>query len=178
MHEPVQVALIYGSVREHRFCDTIAHWAADRIWSDGGFRLDFIDPRAAEDHALIARRADAFIVVTPEYHHSYPGPLKTLIDSLFAEWQGKPVGFVSYGGLSGGLRAVEHLRAVFAELRAIGIRDGVSFANAQSLFDDMGDLVAPDAAGQAMTRLLAQLGWWGRLLRAARRASAYEEIVA
>ncbi len=68
-----------------------------------------------------------FVVVTPEYNHSFPGPLKAAIDRHVTPWQAKPVGFVSYGGISGGLRAVEHLRQVFAELHAVTVRETVSF---------------------------------------------------
>ena len=68
-------------------------------------------------------RADAFVVVTPEYNHSYPASLKQAIDVLNAPWRRKPVAFVSYGGLSGGLRAVEHLRQVFAGTRHHHPRD-------------------------------------------------------
>jgi hypothetical protein len=71
--------------------------------------------------------ADAFVVVTPEYNHSYPASLKHAIDMAHGEWNTKPVAFVSYGGISGGLRAVEALRLVFAELHATTIRDTVSF---------------------------------------------------
>ncbi len=69
-------------------------------------------------------RADAFVVVTPEYNHAYPAVLKFMIDCAYAEWQAKPVAFVSYGGISGGLRAVEQLRLVFAELHADAARHG------------------------------------------------------
>lgn len=54
--------------------------------------------------------ADAFVVVTPEYNHSFPAPLKAMIDGHVVQWRAKPVAFVSYGGISGGLRAVEHTR--------------------------------------------------------------------
>ncbi len=69
--------------------------------------------------------ADAFLVVTPEYNHGYPAALKELIDSVYEPWHAKPVAFVSYGGASGGIRAVEQLRQVFAELHAVTLRDGV-----------------------------------------------------
>jgi NAD(P)H-dependent FMN reductase len=62
---------------------------------------------------------DAFVFVTPEYNRSMPGSLKTAIDFLYAEWLGKSAGFVSYG-IEGGVRAIEHLRAV---MTAIGIAD-------------------------------------------------------
>jgi NAD(P)H-dependent FMN reductase len=180
MPDPIQLALTYGSVREGRFCDTLVHWAAHRIARDRQFALDIIDPRA-DDAASVRRRigaADAFVIVTPEYNHSYPAALKALIDGLYAEWQAKPVAFISYGGISGGLRAVEHLRGVFAELHAVGIRDSVSFANASEQFDGEGRLRHPERFERAMAAMLAHLGWWARALRAARAANAYAEIAA
>ena len=101
-----------------------------------------------------------------------------IIDSLSREWWFKPVGFVSYGGISGGLRAVEHLRGVFAELNAVAIRDCVSFANASDQFDAQGCPVDPEAASRAMARMLAGLGWWARALRAARRAEQCSGVAA
>ncbi|MFD7968812.1 NADPH-dependent FMN reductase, partial [Streptomyces clavifer] len=128
---------------------------------------------AAEPPSGRLARADAFVVLTPEYNHSYPAPLKELIDGHFAEWQAKPVAFVSYGGISGGLRAVEHLRQVFAELHAVSVRDTVSFHNAGALFDDRGRLGDPAAADAAVKTMLDQLVWWGRALREARNLRPY-----
>jgi NAD(P)H-dependent FMN reductase len=71
--------------------------------------------------------ADAFVVVTPKYNHNFPAPLKNAIDWRYNKWRAKPVGFVSYGGMGGGLRAVEQLRQVFAELHAVTVRDAVNF---------------------------------------------------
>ena len=186
MNSQIHVALVYGSTREGRFCDTVANWAAERIVRSGAFALDLIDPAAPElassqaDGAAIPTsfrrrigRADAIVIVTPEYNHGYPAPLKALIDSVNAEWQAKPVAFVSYGGISGGLRAVEQLRLVFAEVHAVAIRDSVSFANAWSQFGAAGELVAPEAANAAMSTMLARLSWWALALRGAREASAY-----
>lgn len=190
MNRKINVALVYGSTRAGRFCDTVANWAAGRIVSSGAYALDLIDPAAPEpaaswtDGVGIAAlkrrigRADAMVVVTPEYNHGYPAPLKSLIDSVNAEWQAKPVAFVSYGGISGGLRAVEQLRLVFAEVHAVGIRDSVSFANAWGQFDAAGQLVAPDAANAAMSTMLARLSWWALALRSAREARDYASAAA
>jgi NAD(P)H-dependent FMN reductase len=86
------------------------------------------------------------------------------------------VACVSYGGISGGLRAIEQLRLVFAEVHAMVIRDSVSFANARTRFDPAGGLHEPEAPRAAMALLLRQLQWWALALRAARGASPYGEI--
>jgi NAD(P)H-dependent FMN reductase len=183
----LRVAILYGSTREGRLCDRIADWIAAEVARQHGFAIDRIDPLLLElpprherndgdaVKALRARigAADAFVVVTPEYNHGYPAALKQLIDSVSGEWQAKPVAFVSYGGVSGGLRAVEQLRQVFAELHAVTIRDGVSFSNVWHSIGTTGQLDASDAARDAAARMLAQLRWWARTLRDARAASSY-----
>ncbi|WP_222842026.1 NADPH-dependent FMN reductase [Cystobacter ferrugineus] len=183
----MKVALIYGSTREGRFCDTVARWAAAEIARQGTFTLEVVDPAAlalpgrheqqagAEVLALHERlaRADAFIVVTPEYNHGYPAALKFLIDAIHTPWQARPVAFVSYGGISGGLRAVEQLRQVFAELHAVTIRDCVSFTNAWQQFDEAGEPREPERVRKAMDLLLTRLGWWAKALRDAREAIPY-----
>jgi NAD(P)H-dependent FMN reductase len=99
--------------------------------------------------------------------------LKALIDSAGAEWQAKPVAFVSYGGISGGLRAVEQLRLVFAELHAVTVRDSVSFPSAWEQFDELGALTNPERADKSMETLLARLNWWAVALREARSNAPY-----
>lgn len=112
-------------------------------------------------------------MVTPEYNHSYPGPLKHAIDSLGKQWHAKPIGFVSYGGMSGGLRAVEALRVVFAELHAVTIRNTVSLHSARAQFDEHGAPRDPAGVNTAASALLDQLVWWARALRAARATRPY-----
>lgn len=175
----IRVGLIYGSTRKGRFCDKVAGWAAEQIVANGDFVLDRIDPAhdgGGRQTATIGEQigeAEAFIVVTPEYNHGYPAPLKSLIDSVGAEWHAKPVAFVSYGGVSGGLRAVEQLRLVFAELHAVTIRDSVSFAGAWEQFDEDGKLLQPERPRRSMTAMLNRLHWWAVALRAARSAAPY-----
>src|SRR5262245_23889577 len=126
----LNLAIIIGSTREGRFGDTVGRWFAAEAADHGAFSIDLIDlmhvdlppthrakpaPEADAYRARLAA-ADAFAIVTPEYNHSYPAALKHAIDQAYAEWMAKPVGFVSYGGSTGGVRAVEHLRHVFVEL--------------------------------------------------------------
>ena len=188
---PLKLAVILGSNREGRFGPVIADWLLSRAAGRRDFTVDLVDlaetelptalsykPSAAV-RAELARvtpklaDADAFVVLTPEYNHSFPAALKSLIDWHFGEWRAKPVAFVSYGGISGGLRAVEQLRQVFAEMHAVTVRDTVSFHNAGAHFDDEGnhrDPAAPDAAAKGM---LDQLAWWGNALRSAKSVRPY-----
>lgn len=194
MHQKVdtriRLALIYGSSREGRFCDKVAGWAISQIEGDGPFDLAVVDPGdidlpprhvsgkhpALEELRQVIDWADGFVVVTPEYNRGYPAILKFLIDAVGPEWRGKPVGFVSYGGISGGLRAVEQLRLVFGELHAAPIRDGVAFADVWSRFDAEGGLLNADRTEQAMATMLAQLHWWASALRTARRSVPYGQF--
>lgn len=177
MDNRLRIALIYGSTREGRLCDTIIDWTASQLERLSDFRLDLIDP--AEPGPLGERldSADGFIVVTPEYNHGYPAPLKALIDSAGGQWRAKPVGFVSYGGISGGSRAVEQLRQVFAELHAVTLRDSVAFINAWEQFEE-GTLREPARAERSMQRMFAHLHWWATALHRARAQSPYGEVAA
>ncbi|MDF3293355.1 NADPH-dependent FMN reductase [Streptomyces silvisoli] len=108
-----------------------------------------------------SRGLDAFVVVTPEYNHGFPAVLKNRIDWHYAEWRTKPVGFVSYSGVCGGLRAAEQLRQVSRELHAVAIRDVVSLHNASQQFDEAGALTDPAGPSAAAESLLDQLSGVG-----------------
>jgi NAD(P)H-dependent FMN reductase len=180
----LQLAIIIGSTREGRWGDKVAHWFADEARRRADLLVDVVDLAEVDIPAVLAMRhtpevqayaeridrADAFVVVTPEYNHSYPASLKQAIDVLNAPWRRKPVAFVSYGGLSGGLRAVEHLRQVFAELHATTIRETVSLHRHPLLFDESGALVEPSGPTEAAKVMLDDLVWWASALRTARDA--------
>jgi NAD(P)H-dependent FMN reductase len=192
--KPFRLVVIVGSVREGRLGPTVTRWFARQAEQREDLNVDVIDlaeihlpmvlPRIGSEPAPDAVRAmadltprlaaaDAFVVVTPEYNHSFPAALKNAIDSHNQEWHAKPVGFVSYGGMSGGLRAVEQLRPVFAELHAVTVRDTVSFHGARSQFDDEGNPINPAGSNAAAKGLLDQLTWWAWALREARTARPY-----
>ncbi|MGQ4438551.1 NADPH-dependent FMN reductase [Streptomyces violaceoruber] len=187
---PLRVTLLVGSNRHGRFGPVVADWLLDHLRAHDDLVPEVVDvagtalpttlaptPEATAALAEITPKladADAFVVLTPEYNHSFPAGLKNVIDWHFTEWRAKPVGLVSYGGLAGGLRAAEHLRQVFAELHAVTVRDTVSFHNAGASFDGEGrlrDLSGPDAAAKTM---LDQLVWWGRALREAKEKRPYD----
>ena len=180
--DPIRLAVIVGSNREGRFGPTVAQWFVAQTRDRDDLDVDLIDvveldlphhhPGGPNDavrrHDERIARADAFVVVTPEYNHSYPAALKHAIDLVYSGWARKPVGFVSYGGIAGGLRAVEHLRAVFAELRATTIRETVSFAMVNGAFED-GQPIDREEAELAVQVLLDDLLWWADALRSARQ---------
>ncbi len=176
----LRLGVILGSTREGRFGQTVANWFMDLANRDQRYEPDLIDlldfslpsnmSRNNPDVAEFASRigaADAFVIITPEYNHGYPAALKLAIDSVGEEWNAKPLGFVSYGGSSGGLRAVEQLRLVFAELRMATIRDCVSFHWAHARFQN-GRPTEEYRYNSAAEKLLDELSWWGIALKNAR----------
>lgn len=195
MNEKHKLVIIVGSVREGRFGPVVASWVAQQAREHGGFDVGIADladaeiplslpavspkyagdsyPRPGGMASLTSRLtdADAFIMVTPEYNHSYPASLKAAIDWHFTQWTAKPVGFVSYGGASGGRHAVLHLENVLTELHAVTIRDGLMFPKCYTAWQD-GRPLDPEAPGYAKT-LLDQLAWWAGALRTARARIPY-----
>ncbi|MDP9850128.1 NADPH-dependent FMN reductase [Streptosporangium lutulentum] len=189
----LRVAVIVGSTRDGRFGPVVANWLLTHLAHREDMTVDLVDlaetplptvfpafgqpaaPGTAELLAAVSPRlaaADAFVIVTPEYNHSFPASLKNAIDWHNKEWHAKPVGFVSYGGLSGGLRAVEQLRVVLAELHAVTVRDTVSFHGAWTCFDADGTVKDP-AGDTAAKTMLDQLAWWAHALRDAKALRPY-----
>ena len=190
----LHVAVILGSTRDGRFGPVVANWLLSHTAPREDMTTDLIDlvetplptvfpvlgqppadPGARELLAAVSPRlaaADAFVIVTPEYNHSFPASLKNAIDWHHSQWQAKPVGFVSYGGMSSGLRAVEQLRLVLAELHAVTVRDTVSFQGAWGQFDADGTAKDPGADAAAKT-MLDQVAWWAYALRDAKAVRAY-----
>ena len=175
----MRLEVIIGRVRVGRIGPSVADWFVDRATADGRFDVGILDlaqwplpddlskSETSENFTARIGSADAFVVVTPEYNHGYPAALKTALDSVKHQWRAKPVGFVSYGGVSGGLRAVEQLRVVASELHMVSTRDTVSFHGARRGFDP---LTHDDggAAADAATRLIDQLHWWSESLATSR----------
>jgi len=144
----LSVWIITGSTRPNRKSLDVAQWvletAKTRNHADyelvdiKDFELPLLDeaappimgnyqqPHTKRWAAKIAS-LDGFVFVTPEYNHGIPAALKNAIDFLFAEWNHKAAGFVSYGG-AGGARAVEHLRLVLAEVRVATVRAQLSLS--------------------------------------------------
>ncbi|MGW4502313.1 NADPH-dependent FMN reductase [Micromonospora sp. NPDC004336] len=181
--DALRLAVIVGSTREGRAGDRIARWFCERAEGHDGLALTVVDladydfpagypaepTPAMRAFAEQVRRAEAFVVVTPEYNHSFPASLKQAIDYAYDEWQAKPVGFVSYGCGSVGLHAVDQLRTVFTALHAVTVRDVVGV---DLLYGEPTPLTT-DRLRRAARVLLDQLCWWGLTLRDGRAARPY-----
>ncbi|WP_072340676.1 NADPH-dependent FMN reductase [Actinomyces urinae] len=145
MSKPV-LQVVVSSVRPSRVSPIVAEWFAEEARKHGAFEVEVTDlaelnlPLMDEPNhpimqayqhehtkrwANIVERSDAFVFVVPEYDHGYPAPLKNAIDYLFKEWAYKPVSFVSYGGISAGLRAVQQLKPVLSALKMVPITEQV-----------------------------------------------------
>jgi NAD(P)H-dependent FMN reductase len=177
---PFRLVVIIASTREGRFAPNVANWFVEEARARADLDIDVLDLAEAELPDRLTGWGTpppaAVAAVTPrlaEYNHSYPAPVKTLIDWHFTEWQAKPVAFVSYGGMSGGLRAVEHLRGVLAELHAVTVRDTVSFHGAWDRFGSDARPVDPAECAAAAKTMLDQVSWWAQALREARAARPY-----
>jgi NAD(P)H-dependent FMN reductase len=141
----IKIAIIVGSTRPGRNGEAVAKWVYEvaKKRSDAEFELvdikDFNLPlldepvspslgQYSKPHTKVwaakIDNFDAYVFVTPEYNHGTSGALKNAIDFLFAEWNNKAAGFVSYGG-AGGARAVEQLRLVLAEVQIATVRNQV-----------------------------------------------------
>lgn len=180
--------IVIASTRPGRIGPAIAEWVRQRAEAHGGFEVEVVDlaevdlpmfaepnhPRLAQYEQEVTRRwsatvarADAFVFVMPEYNHSFNAALKNALDHLFVEWGDKPVAFVSYGGPSGGLRAVAALKPVVAALRMVPVLEGVALPMVFARVSD-GTFTSDDGADAAAAAMLNELARLSDVLAPAR----------
>ena len=178
-----RIGIILGSTRPNRNGEQVARWVYDVAArrSDAEFELvdlrDYPLPHLDEplppamgqyqnEHtrqwAEKIASFDGFVIVTPEYNHSTSGVLKNAIDYLFAEWNNKAVGFVSYGGV-GGARAAEHLRLIAGELQMADVRQQVALSLLTE-FENFSVFKPSDYNLAALDTLLDQVIAWSAAL--------------
>jgi NAD(P)H-dependent FMN reductase len=186
-----RIGIILGSTRPNRNGEQVAKWVYDIASrrSDAEFELvdlrDYPLPHLDEplppslgqyqnEHtkqwADKIASFDGFIFVTPEYNHSTSGVLKNAIDYLYAEWNNKAAGFVSYGAV-GGARAAEHLRLVAGELQMADVRQQVALSLLTE-FENFSVFKPGDYNRAALDTLLDQVVAWSTALAPLRQPAA------
>ncbi len=173
--------IIIGSTRPGRVGKPVADWVHAHAAKHGGFQVELIDlaevnlplldeprhPRFAEyehEHTKAWSRrigaGDAYVFVVPEYNHGYNAAIKNAIDYLNHEWTDKPVGFVSYGGIAAGTRAVEMLIQVVSVLGMIPMPIQVNIPQIGERVTAEGRFTANEALDNSAAALLDQLARW------------------
>lgn len=180
----LRIAIIIGTTRPGRIGEAVARWVYDLAQqrTDAEFELvdleDFNLPlldepvspsqgKYSKPHTLAwaekVNSFDGYVFVTPEYNHGTSAALKNAIDFLYAEWNNKAASFVGYGS-AGGVRAVEHLRQVLAEVQIATVRNQVAL----SLFTDFENFTNFKPAAyheQSVETMLDQLVAWSGALK-------------
>jgi NAD(P)H-dependent FMN reductase len=170
--------VVIASTRPGRVGLPVGEWFAKRARAHAGFELEVVDlaeldlpfmdepnhPRFhkytqqhTKDWSAQVDAADAFVFVMPEYNYGFTAPLKNAIDFLHVEWEYKPVGFVSYGGVAAGTRAVQQLKQVVTTLKMTPLFEAVSIPFVAQFIDDEGELQANETMENAATAMLDEL---------------------
>lgn len=193
----LKLKVIIGSTRQKRFSEKPANWIFGELKTRADVDAELLDLRdypmpffdepkspstskgnsyenpIVKKWAAKIAGADGFVIVSPEYNHGYPAVLKNALDYVYAEWNNKPVAFVSYGSVGGG-RVIEQLRSVAIELQMAPIRNAVHISG--DVYMKAAGIGGPadSEAFKPLTErakgLFEQLIWWARALKTARSA--------
>jgi NAD(P)H-dependent FMN reductase len=185
----INLKIIIASTRPGRKGPIVASWVYETAKKHSGVSVELLDlaeinlpfldephhPRFkkyekqhTKDWSAKIDSADAFIVVTSEYNHGYPAPIKNALDFLFHEWAYKPLAFVSYGGISGGTRAVQLLKPVIAGFNMMPIQEAVYLPFFTKHIDDHDKFVADETLQKSIEVMLVALARWGENMKGLR----------
>ena len=183
----LKIGIVVGSTRPGRKAEAVAKWVLEiaqkrtdatyELVDIADYNLPLLDEpvppsqgKYSKDHTKRWAQAiagyDAFVFVTPEYNHGTSAALKNAIDFLFAEWNNKAAGFVSYGS-AGGVRAVEHLRHVMAEVMIADVRVQVMLALRED-FESFKTFAPRPHHEKTVGQMLDQVVSWGTALKTLR----------
>jgi NAD(P)H-dependent FMN reductase len=173
-----KLMIVIGSTRPGRAGISVAEWFIDHARRHGEFEVEVADlaelnlpmldepnhPRLRQythqhtrDWSAQVDAADAFVFITPEYNHGYPAALKNAIDYLHWEWSDKPVGFVSYGGVAAGTRALQQLKPVVSVLKLLPVSEAVNLPFFTQFIDEDGVLQPNEVMEQSANAMLEEL---------------------
>jgi len=183
------LSIVVASVREGRAGDPIAGWFMPRAQEHGKFDLQLVDlkvvnlPLLSEPHhprlkkyqqettkawSAIVSASDAFVFVTPEYNYTLPPALVNALDHLYHEWSYKACGFVSYGGVAGGMRAVQTAKLMVTGFKMVPIVEAVNIPFFTQLMEN-GVFKGSEAHDKAAVVMLDELLRWTDALKPLRQ---------
>jgi NAD(P)H-dependent FMN reductase len=169
---------IIASTRPGRVGLPVGEWFLGRARDHGGFEVELVDlavlnlplldepahPRLqqytqahTQAWSATVAAADAIVLVTAEYNYGYPAALKNAIDYLHHEWRHKPVGFVSYGGVAAGTRAVQQLKQVIQAVQMVAVSGAVNIPFVQQFLGEDGTVQANELMTDAAAAMLDEL---------------------
>lgn len=178
----LKIALLVGTVRAKRESIKAAHYVAERIKQYPDVELTLVDPQTlmfvdeGEDvkdpvYSKITKEADAFIIVTPEYNHSFPSSLKRMLDSEYKNYEKKPVALAGVSsGSWGGVRVCEALLPVCHRLGLVNIHSELYFPKIQELFEESGALKPEyqERYNASVDAMVEELMWFAKILKEGR----------
>ncbi|MBI3050079.1 MAG: NAD(P)H-dependent oxidoreductase [Acidobacteria bacterium] len=186
-----RLGIVIASVREGRIGLPVAQWFIERARRHGRFDVEVVDlkeidlPLFAERHhprlqkyesetqkawSTLVSGLDAFVFVTPEYNYGLSPALLNALDYLFVEWHYKPAAFVSYGGISGGIRGVQMAKQTLTTLKMVPIVEAVAIPFvAQAVDREAGVFKPTEQHEQSATALLDELLRWTEALAVLRQ---------
>jgi len=179
------LSVIVASTREGRVGLPIAEWFVEQVRQHATFDGQLVDLKALNlpmldepNHPRLQKyqrdytkawsaqvaAADAFVFVTPEYNYGMAPALLNALDYLYLEWNYKACGFVSYGGVSGGCRAVQAAKQVITTLKMVPIVEAVTIPFVTRLMEN-GRFTGGEPHQKAGTVMLDELTRWDGALR-------------
>lgn len=180
---PLSIPVILGTSRKGRMSAHAARFVSGELQKRDGVSTELIDIGCLEHHlddngqgtgdpgfAASMAKADAIVIVAPEYNHAMPGLLKHVLDSCLKEYIHKAAGIVAVSaGPFGGTRVIETSLPVLRELGLVTIFWDVNVGSVAKVFDESGKLLDP-AFVRRTDKFLGELIWMARTLRYGRES--------
>ncbi|HEY3092645.1 MAG TPA: NAD(P)H-dependent oxidoreductase [Vicinamibacterales bacterium] len=184
----MKLTVVLASVRDGRAGEAIAQWFVTRAKEHGKFDIEIADlkelnlpimnepqhPRlkkyvheSSKRWSGIVGGSDAFVFVTPEYNYTMPPALVNALDTLYHEWTYKPVAFVSYGGVSGGIRSVQTAKLMVTGFKMMPMVEAVNIPFYTQLMQD-GVFKSNETHDKAVAPMLDELARWSEALKSLR----------